>query len=98
MLKKAPAALAAAALSLTLTGLLGIAPIQAAAAEDTVQRPEVSAASQLRKQRIELRRKLLGTWILTALDDSLKKSMRFKGQRPAGSSYIQGLIKDYKDK
>ena len=98
MMKRASSTLSAAALALSAYWLLGTATVQAAVSDDAVQQPAVSAASQLRKQRIELRRKLLGTWILTSLDDSLKKSMRYKGQRPAGSSYIQGLIKDYKDK
>ena len=51
-----------------------------------------------RQARIALRQKLLATWLLTTLDDSLKKSMRYKGRRPAGSEYIQELLHKYENR
>lgn len=69
----------------------------AAEAEEEEEEEELSVQEkrELRKQRIALRQKLLGTYILSSLDSSLRLSMQYRGKRPLGSAYVQGLMKKY---
>lgn len=63
--------------------------------EEEEEELSVQEKRELRKQRIALRQKLLGTYILSSLDSSLRLSMQFRGKRPLGSAYLQGLMKKY---
>lgn len=63
--------------------------------EEEEEELSVQEKRELRKQRIALRQKLLGTYILSSLDSSLRLSMQYRGKRPLGSAYLQGLMKKY---
>ena len=56
-----------------------------------------SASEDRKLERIQLRHKKLSMYLLSTMNNSLKTSPKYQGKRPAGSEYVQDLIRKYDD-